>query len=75
MGDSAASPIVGLLLLASLAVIYVVPALVAYNRHHHQRAAIAVLNILAGWTAVGWVIALVWAATAVRTEAPAAAQR
>ena len=29
--------------------------------HHRQRTAIIVLNVLAGWTVVGWLVALIWA--------------
>ena len=57
-----ASGIIGLLLLA----LYFLPALVAKLRAHHQRGAILALNILLGWTLLGWVIAFVWAVTAVR---------
>jgi len=46
--------------------LYFVPTLVAYRRRHHNRAAIALLNLLLGWTFFGWVAALVWAATTVK---------
>lgn len=45
---------------------YFLPWLVAVMREHHQAGAIAVLNLFLGWTFIGWVVALVWAATAVR---------
>lgn len=45
---------------------YFVPGAVASIRHHHQTAAIWVLNVLLGWTVIGWIVALVWASTAVR---------
>ena len=41
--------------------LYFVPIMVAAYRQHKQFKAIAVLNVLAGWTFVGWVVALVWA--------------
>ena len=44
--------------------IYFLPAVVATAREHHQRPAIAVLNLLLGWTLIGWALALVWACTA-----------
>lgn len=54
--------------------LYVLPALVALWRNHHQTMAIVVLNMLLGWTVIGWVAALVWAATRVdRSNASAAA--
>jgi uncharacterized membrane protein YqaE (UPF0057 family) len=49
-----------------LLAIYLVPAYVASRRGHHQRQAILVLNLLLGWTALGWIAALVWAMTAVQ---------
>jgi phosphotransferase system glucose/maltose/N-acetylglucosamine-specific IIC component len=47
--------------LVALALPYLFPALVAWTRRHRQRHAITVLNLLLGWTFVGWVEALVWA--------------
>jgi hypothetical protein len=44
--------------------VYVFPSLVALSRGHHQQIAICVLNLLLGWTIIGWIAALVWAATA-----------
>ena len=52
-----------------LAVIYFIPTLVAASRDHHNRGAIVALNIFLGWTFIGWVIALVWALTAVEKKA------
>ena len=43
--------------------IYFAPYIHAKRRHHRQTAAIGVLNVLLGWTFIGWVIALVWANT------------
>ena len=48
--------VVGLLI-----ALYELPAVVAYNKNHPQCLAILLLNILSGWTIVGWVVALVWA--------------
>ena len=44
--------------------IYFLPAIVARKRHHRQTLAIFILNLLLGWTLLGWVIAMVWACTA-----------
>lgn len=41
--------------------LYFLPFIVATNKSHNQTGAILVLNILLGWTLIGWVIALVWA--------------
>ncbi|MGY6663391.1 MAG: type VI secretion system-associated protein TagO [Glycocaulis sp.] len=49
--------------------LYFLPAFVAAGRQHHDAGAVFVLNLLLGWTLLGWVIALVWSLTAVRTPA------
>jgi hypothetical protein len=43
--------------------LYFLPAIVAFWRGHMSAAAICVLNLLLGWTALGWIIALVWSFT------------
>ena len=50
--------------LALLLAAYFAPAGITSHRQHRQRKAIFVLNLVAGWTVVGWVAALVWAFTA-----------
>jgi hypothetical protein len=37
------------------------PAIIAFARSKRDAGAILVLNFLLGWTAIGWIIALVWA--------------
>jgi hypothetical protein len=49
----------------ALLFVYFIPSFVALMRGHPNAAAICVLNILAGWTFVGLVAALVWSFTAV----------
>jgi len=44
-----------------LVVAYFLPALVAMLRGHRQAVAILVLNLLLGWTGIGWAVAMVWA--------------
>ena len=44
--------------------IYFVPTIVAAIRGTRNLVAILVLNLLAGWTFLGWVAALVWALVA-----------
>src|SRR5260221_3753642 len=48
----------------SLAAIYFAPALVAFFRRQQNRRFILALNFLFGWTIVGWIICLAWAARA-----------
>ena len=62
---------VGVEMLFILAMLYLVPAFVAAGRHHRNMGAITVLTLLAGWTLIGWIIALVWACThSTATAAP-----
>jgi hypothetical protein len=53
-------------------VLYFIPSIVAYAREHHNRLAILLLNTFLGWSFLGWVAALVWAATHVQRDAPSA---
>jgi len=46
------------------------PSLVAGARHHHNGLAIFMLNLLLGWTVIGWVVALIWACTTSVPPAP-----
>lgn len=48
--------------------IYFLPYIMAKIRKHHQSFAIGLLNLLAGWTIIGWFVALIWAATAVERK-------
>ncbi|MBB5469386.1 uncharacterized membrane protein YqaE (UPF0057 family) [Paraburkholderia sp. CI2] len=43
--------------------LYLLPAIVATFRKHHNTTAISVLNVLLGWTVLGWIGSLVWAST------------
>jgi hypothetical protein len=42
---------------------YFVPAVVAVLRKHNNSGAICILNLLLGWTFIGWVVAIVWSFT------------
>jgi hypothetical protein len=41
--------------------VYFMPTIVAANRKKSNTTAIFVLDLLLGWTLIGWVVALVWA--------------
>lgn len=43
------------------AAIYFIPLIVADGRGKSNKLAIGMLNLLLGWTMIGWVVALVWA--------------
>lgn len=42
-------------------VVYFLPTLQAYISKKKNKAAILTLNLLAGWTVIGWIVAMVWA--------------
>lgn len=42
---------------------YFLPTIVAAIRHHPNQNAIFILNLLLGWTILGWIAALVWGNT------------
>lgn len=49
-----------ILLLAGLA-FYFLPSFI--GRHKSNSSAIFLLNLLLGWTLIGWIVSLVWAST------------
>lgn len=49
---------------ATIIGLYFLPSITASTRKHSNKNAIFVLNILMGWTVIGWVMAMVWAFTA-----------
>jgi hypothetical protein len=63
---------VGLAFLAILGIVslalYLLPTFIAISRGHQNLAAIVALNLLTGWSFIGWVAALVWAFTEVRSR-------
>src|SRR5215472_16652098 len=50
-----------LFIIALLIAGYFLPTIIARKRHHRNIQGIFVLNLLLGWTLIGWVGALVWA--------------
>jgi hypothetical protein len=51
------------LLILIVLVPYFLPTIIAIVRKKRNTTAIVVLNLLLGWTVVGWIVALVWALT------------
>jgi hypothetical protein len=52
------------LLLVVAALFYFVPSVIAIVRHHSQTIPIVAVNILLGWTFLGWVVAFIWSLSA-----------
>lgn len=53
-------PIHPLVLLGIVVALYFLPLIIAAWRNMPNAVAISVLNVVAGWTFVGWVVVLVW---------------
>ena len=49
-----------LLLVVLIFALYFLPTLIAFLRQHKNKLAIFLLNLLLGWTVLGWVVSLVW---------------
>ena len=52
--------ILELLLVVLIFAFYFMPTLIAFLRQHKNKMAIFLLNLLLGWTVLGWVGSLVW---------------
>ena len=48
---------------ALLILFYLLPAFLAFDQRHRRRVLIGVLNVLLGWTIIGWIGVLLWAMT------------
>lgn len=72
LGGRAAEGVVGVIGLCALIFLsvwlYFLPSIIAGKKDHLNLAAIFALNLLLGWTFLGWVVALVWSLTNSRTE-------
>lgn len=52
---------VTVILLILIAILYLLPTVIAYARDIPRRQTIAIVNIVFGWTLIGWVAAFIWA--------------
>ena len=72
-GIESSNFVVALVLLAVALAMYFLPMIIAVVRNHPNAVALTALNLLLGWTLLGWVAALVWALLAkpaVKTSEP-----
>ena len=61
MLQSTSEALLALIFLGAAVAIYFLPFFVAMSNNKKNTAAILALNLLAGWTFIGWVVAFVWA--------------
>jgi hypothetical protein len=50
-----------LLIWLAVAAVYFTPAIIAWTRHPPHRGWATIINVFAGWTVIGWAIALAMA--------------
>ncbi len=55
--------------------LYFIPAIVAYRRGHAQLPLIIAINLLLGWTVLGWILTLVWSLTGEEAPKPPTIQQ
>lgn len=53
----------GILIIIAVVLVYFLPSVISEARHHRNDAAIFILNLLLGWTVLGWIVALIWSFT------------
>jgi hypothetical protein len=51
------------LFLLPFGAIHFLPTIIAALRHSRHTVAIFLLNLFLSWTVIGWIVALIWAAT------------
>ena len=44
-------------------VVYFLPTIIAHQRQHANLLPIFLTNLLFSWTAIGWLVALIWSTT------------
>jgi hypothetical protein len=47
---------------------YFAPNVIGFYRQHHHRWLILLINLLTGWTLLGWVICLLWSCGKVEVQ-------
>jgi len=53
--------IIGILLWIIAIVIYLLPTIIAIKKDHYEKAKIIAVNIIFGWSLLGWALSLHWA--------------
>lgn len=52
-----------LVYLVVIGILYFIPYGLAKSRNHPSTTGIGLLNLLLGWSGLGWLVALIWAAS------------
>lgn len=67
------SPVIPVALMMVSFFVYFLPSLIASKRNHPNATGIFLLDLILGWTVIGWIVALIWSVSAIRDNDPAAA--
>ena len=62
------SPLIGFPFGVFALAVYFLPTIIAAVTHAKSIVGIILLNVLAGWTFIGWIIALVWSLTGMKQK-------
>ncbi len=62
------SPVAAFVLLMVMFVVYFLPTFIAARRKHPNGTPIFLVNLLLGWTALGWVAALIWSVSSIKKD-------
>jgi hypothetical protein len=57
-----------ILIFSVIGFVYFIPSIAAKSNKHRSSDAILLVNFFFGWTALGWLIALIWAFTGNRKD-------
>lgn len=68
MSDAADSQAIMLVIICF--VFYFAPTFNALSRKHPNKSQVFLMNLFLGWTLIGWVVALVWSASAMKRGSP-----
>jgi multisubunit Na+/H+ antiporter MnhB subunit len=49
----------GVVMMIAVALVYVLPSMLAWKRQSRRRWKITAINVLLGWTVIGWIVAMV----------------
>ncbi|WP_066338364.1 superinfection immunity protein [Azohydromonas lata] len=69
-GNNETARLMAIVFFVAALALYMSPTALALQRRHRNRVAIGVVNLLLGWTFLGWVGALVWASTSNTSDKP-----
>ena len=61
LSDGSGSAFLTILLIVGA---YLLPSVIAFSRGHRNTLGVVILNILLGWTLLGWIAALIWSVLA-----------